>query len=153
MKAKTPYSPLRQQSGFMLLEVLVSILIFSIGVLSIVGLQVASVKQSSAAEHRTDASLLANELIGRMWVSNRTNATLNAQFSTGGTEYAVWLPRVLAALPGAAASAPDVTVQSVPAGIVGGAPSSLVTVSLWWKAPNEPAGDPMHDLTVVTQIK
>ncbi|WP_280154312.1 type IV pilus modification protein PilV [Piscinibacter sp. XHJ-5] len=137
----------------MLLEVLVSILIFSIGVLSIVGLQANSVKQSSSARYRTDASLLANDLIGRMWVTDRTYATLNTNFATSGTEYTSWLPQVQAALPGSAANPPTVTVVSVPAGGVGGTPSSRVTITLSWKAPNEPAADPVHQLTVVTQIK
>lgn len=143
----------RRQSGFMLLEVLVSILIFSIGVLSIVGLQANAIKQSSSAKFRTDASLLANDLIGRMWVTDRSFATLDANFKTSGPEYDNWLANVQAALPGVAANPPTVTVVSVPAGVAGGLPSSLVTVTVSWKAPNEPPSDPPHQLTVVTQIK
>ncbi|CAG0934710.1 hypothetical protein RHDC3_03020 [Rhodocyclaceae bacterium] len=137
----------------MLLEVLVSILIFAIGVLSIVGLQVNSIKQSTAAKYRTDASLLVNEYVSRMWVTNRTFAALNADFSTGGAEYNNWLPSVQALLPGAAANPPTVAIASIPSGVAGGLPSSHVTVTLRWKAPNEPPGDPVHSLTVVTQIK
>lgn len=133
----------RAQSGFMLLEVLVSILIFSIGVLSIVGLQANSIKQSSAAKYRTDASLLANDLIGRMWVSDRSNATLSAAFTPGGDEYARWQSAVENALLGADAHPPTVVVD----------PDNLVTVTVLWKAPNEPPSDPPHQLVVVTKIK
>jgi len=141
-----------KQSGFMLLEVLISILIFSLGVLSLVGLQATSIKQSSQAKYRADASLLANDLIGRMWTSSRAVAALQASFATDGTVYADWLGNVQAALPGAAANPPTVQVVAV-AGGPGTLPSSLVTINLFWKAPNEPAADPVHRLTVVTRLK
>lgn len=133
------------QAGFLLLEVLVSILIFAIGVLSIVGLQVNSVRQSSAAKYRTDASLLANDVIGRMWVTDRSVTALSTNFSTGGPQYNAWLANVEDALPGAAATPPQITFDAAQPG--------LVTVSIFWKAPSEPAGDPAHKLTVVTRIK
>ncbi len=141
------------QSGFMLLEVLVSILIFAIGVLSVVGLQVNSIKQSTASKYRMDATLLADDLIGRMWVTDKTFATLSANFVAGGGEYMNWLPTVQTTLPGAVANPPTIVVASIPAGAPGGAPSSRVTVTIFWKAPNEPPADPVHNFTVVTQIK
>jgi len=55
------------QRGSMLLEALISILIFSIGILGIVGLQANSIKISSDAKYRSDASLLANQYLGSMW--------------------------------------------------------------------------------------
>jgi type IV pilus assembly protein PilV len=140
------------QGGFMLLEVLVAMLVFAFGVLSLVGLQAASMKQSSAAKYRTDASLLANELIGRMWTSQRTFATLDADFSTDGPAYETWKQSVEAALPGAAANPPTVDVESVPAGTPGGPPGSRVTIVIQWKPPNEPADEPVRSLTVVTQF-
>lgn len=151
----TSSSPRRgPQSGFMLLEVLVAILIFAIGVLSLVGLQVASIKESTQAKYRADATLLANDLISRMWVTDRSFATIDAQFDSAGpgAAYTAWLPAVQAALPGSAATPPVVDVVSVAAG-GGGTPSSRVTLTLSWKAPTEPVADPPHNLTVVTQIK
>jgi len=145
-----------QQHGFLLLEVLVALLIFAIGVLSLVGLQAASVKQSGEAKFRADASLLADDLIGRMWVGDRTAAVLAANFEgPDGAGYQAWLPAVRAALPGVGtlAALPVVTVVAVPGGAGGLVPSSLVTVVISWKSPNEPGTDPAHDVTVVTQIK
>ncbi|RZU00522.1 type IV pilus modification protein PilV [Rivibacter subsaxonicus] len=153
---KTSSRPRRRpQSGFMLLEVLVAILIFAIGVLSLVGLQVASIKESTQAKYRADATLLANDLISRMWVTDRSFATIDAQFDSAGpgAAYTAWLPAVQAALPGSAATPPVVTVESVAGGGAAGTPSSRVTLTLSWKAPTEPVADPPHNLTVVTQIK
>jgi type IV pilus assembly protein PilV len=56
----------------MLLEALIAILIFSLGILSLVALQATSIQLTSDAKYRTDATLLANRLIGQMWVSGGT---------------------------------------------------------------------------------
>jgi type IV pilus assembly protein PilV len=59
--------PHTSQSGFMLIEVLVSILIFSIGVLALIGLQARMTTAQTASKIRVDASYLASELIGIIW--------------------------------------------------------------------------------------
>jgi len=56
------------QAGVVLIEVLVGVLVFSIGILAIVGLQAFAVEQVSDAKYRLDASMIANQYIGRMWV-------------------------------------------------------------------------------------
>lgn len=55
------------QQGVVLIEVMVSILIFSIGVLAIVGLQAAMIKNATDAKYRADASYIAQQRIGAMW--------------------------------------------------------------------------------------
>lgn len=70
-----------RQRGVMLIEALLAILIFSIGVLGIIGLQAAATKASADAKYRSEASLLANKIIGRMWASDRTVATIAGSFS------------------------------------------------------------------------
>jgi type IV pilus assembly protein PilV len=67
----------------MLLEALIAILIFSVGILGIVGMQASTIKASRDAKFRADAGLLANELIGQMWVGNRDGATLQTNFQGG----------------------------------------------------------------------
>ncbi|MGE4050365.1 MAG: hypothetical protein AB7F38_04815 [Piscinibacter sp.] len=140
------------QTGVMLLEALVAILVFALGVLAVVGLQTVSIKQSSDAKYRADAVLLANELIGQMWVTDRSFATLNGQFTPGGAAYQAWFDRITNnnMLPGVADNPPDVQVAAVGAAVP---PSNRVTVTLSWKAPNEPAGDPVRSVTVVAEMK
>ncbi len=147
----------KNQSGVMLLESLIAILIFSVGILGIVGMQASTIKASRDAKFRADAGLLANELIGQMWVGNRDGATLQGNFQTGGAIYAPWAARVAAALPGAGATAFPPLVTVTP-GVVGPPQtSSTVTVAVRWQAPNEqptplnPAGT-VHSYQVVVQI-
>ncbi|SIR39795.1 type IV pilus assembly protein PilV [Pseudacidovorax sp. RU35E] len=58
--------PLRQR-GVALIEVLVAILIFSIAILGLVALQAQAISLSLEADYRSRASLLADELAGKMW--------------------------------------------------------------------------------------
>ena len=60
-------TPQRRQAGFTLIEGLVAILIFSLGVLALIGLQVNSVRQSSNAKYRSDAALHLLHRIGGGW--------------------------------------------------------------------------------------
>lgn len=56
----------RDQSGVMLLEAMIAILIFSLGVLGVVAMQAMAVSASRDAKYRADAALLADELLGKM---------------------------------------------------------------------------------------
>ena len=91
---KRPASKQATQTGVMLLEAMVAILIFSLGVLSVIQLQAVSIKQASGAEYRSMAALLANDLISRMWASDKTAATLQTNFGSSGTSYSQWLATV-----------------------------------------------------------
>jgi type IV pilus assembly protein PilV len=57
---------LKSQSGFSLIEVLISMIIIAIGLLGLSGLQLASLKGTTNAHSRNVASMLAMELSERM---------------------------------------------------------------------------------------
>ncbi|RZL33202.1 MAG: type IV pilus modification protein PilV [Rubrivivax sp.] len=158
-------TPRRAQAGVLLLEVLIALLIFSLGVLGLVGLQASAVKQSGQAKYRADATLLANDLIGQMWISNRTFESLSVDFTStgaGGAKYNAWKARVNAALPGSGDAPPVVAlarIQPLPA-IVAGVqqagtqlPTTRVTITMRWKAPGEAAGEPAHNFVLVNEIR
>ncbi len=56
----------KRQSGFTLIEVLVSVLILSIGLIGVAGLQAVSLKNNQSAFMRSQASALAYDLADRM---------------------------------------------------------------------------------------
>src|SRR5687768_7914847 len=116
MKMHLPFYRQRN-AGSTLIEALCGIMIFSIGVLALIGLQMTSIKQVSQSKFRSDASLMANDLIGQMWVSNRSAATLQTNFnSPGGAAYSAWKDRVSGLLPGVATYPPTVSVAAVAGG-------------------------------------
>ncbi len=55
------------QRGVVLIEALVAILIFSVGILAIVGLQANMIKNTAEAKYRSEASYIAQARIGQMW--------------------------------------------------------------------------------------
>lgn len=67
--------PKSSQQGVVLLEALIAILIFSMGVLAIVGLQAAMIKNTVDSEFRTDASYIAQQRIGLMWTDTANLAS------------------------------------------------------------------------------
>ncbi|MFZ4537509.1 type IV pilus modification PilV family protein [Propionivibrio sp.] len=156
--SKTIIHPVRQ-TGSVLLESLIAILIFSMGILALVSMQAVAVNASSDAKYRSDATLLANELIGRMWVSDRTLLTLQTNFANPtGTAYQAWAwvgtaagdagtqsaptpGTVLELLPGARAAANLPTVNITDA--------YLVTITVYWQASNDA---PRHKYVTQTQI-
>jgi type IV pilus assembly protein PilV len=147
------------QSGVMLIEALIAILIFSVGILGLVGLQASAVTASTDAKYRSEAALLSNEVIGKMWTSDRTQATLQAAFaSPGGAEYQKWAwagvaaaaqatpakGTVLGTLPGAIVPTIAIVSGGEPA-----TPTSRVTITIFWKSPSDKG---IHKFVAQAQI-
>jgi len=63
----------RAQRGVALIEALISILIFSIGVLGLMGLEARAINFSVDAEDRNRAALFASEVASTLWLSGSGN--------------------------------------------------------------------------------
>ncbi len=81
MLTQTLPRPKSAQQGVVLLEVMIAILIFSMGVLAIVGLQAVMVKNTTDSKYRSDAGYIAQQTIGRMW-ADPANAAGYVQANT-----------------------------------------------------------------------
>ena len=79
------FHPSHRQGGAFLLEALIAILIFSLGVLGIVGLQARSLKAVGDAQYRGEAAFLAQTLAGRMWAHDPTD--VQTYFGSSGTGF------------------------------------------------------------------
>ena len=130
-------SPGRER-GVMLIEALIAILIFSIGILAVVGMQGIAIKNVTESKYRSEAAFLANELIANMW----TDAGNIALYSYPGSSYTrltAWVAKVDASLPGTAAVRPRVTIIPPPPVVppavapIGG----TVQIELFWQLPEE----------------
>ena len=120
----------RRQQGMMLIEALVGILIFSFGILAMMGLQAISIKNTIEAKYRTEASFVANKIIGEMWTEcGKTCTTLSTYDTTSGTSpnMVAWRNEVAALLPGVVVggtNSPTIQVAG-----------NTVTVTVYWKIP------------------
>ncbi len=125
MIKQIPPSLKSPQQGVVIIEALIAILIFSIGVLGIVGMQANMVRNTSDSKYRTDASNEAQKYIGALWVSptNRPPDPSNFSLSLANT------------------SLPAGTITVTRNGV-------FYTVSIGWK---EPGGD-LHSFTTTASI-
>jgi type IV pilus assembly protein PilV len=117
----------QRQRGATLLEALIGILIFSIGILALVGMQALAIKHMSDAKYRSDAAYFASEIIGQMWVNR---ASLGSYDYAGGgsppAAIASWVASVQNGLPGITAADNQPTIAVV---------GTTVTVTIFWKLP------------------
>lgn len=109
------------QKGSILLEGMISIMIFSFGLLGIAGYQAAMIKQTSNIQYRLQASLLVSSAMGEM----EANPTLVSCYKATCPDAQPWFDKV-AKLPGATAHPP--LIEAVGNG-------TAITVS--WALPKE----------------
>lgn len=79
----------KSQHGIVLLESLIAILIFSMGILSLVGLQAAMIQNTADARYRAEASFIAQQRLGEMW----TDPGNLANYVEDGTDISHLLPQ------------------------------------------------------------
>lgn len=63
------FKPLRSQAGTVMLESLLALVIFSVGILGLISLQAAQIRAQSENKYRIDASLAASRLLTQMWAN------------------------------------------------------------------------------------
>lgn len=140
----------------MLLEALIGILLFSLGILAVVGMQANAIQGVTQAKFRSDASFLADQVVGQIW-ANRNNAATYAYNGSGNPPTALqgWVQQVQARLPGATTTPPTVTVTPT---VYAGPPAYTayqISVSVFWQMPDEynrSPRPPAHSVTVNTLI-
>lgn len=120
--------------GISMIEVLVVLVLFSFGLIGVVGLQAKAVQNSVSAEDSNRAAMLANEIASAMWTNQSVIIT----------------PAALTAWNTAVA---DPTGRGLPNGqgtvTVAG---NLATITVTWRAPHEPAGTVHTYLTHVQLV-
>ena len=146
----------------MLLEALISIAIFSIGVLGLIGLQAAAIKNADDARQRAVAAFYGNQLISRMWADDRANLADYAHQPNGtmcdplsadpfggaasaNVNVTAWLAALRTELNGLTSAAVASSLQQITV-----CPANIVTVTLCWKNPQEVV---YHCYTTAAQIR
>jgi type IV pilus assembly protein PilV len=166
------FLPVRsREKGVMLIEALIAILIFSIGILAVVGMQSVAIKNVTESKHRSEAAFLAEELLSQMWMdqnitlvpvqANTSNVTVaNYNYPGSGAVPArltKWVGRVNAKLPGSTQPGvmPKVTITNPTTWGTPPTPSgATVKIEVFWQLPEEASlGLPPHNHTVIASIQ
>jgi type IV pilus assembly protein PilV len=125
----------RTQGGIALLECLMALLIFSVGLLGLLGLEARVMNISVDSENRGRAALLASEIASQMWLNNTV--------TPGTADYTALLARV---------------TDQTQGGLPGGIPPSVVPVAgttnaaditITWQETSDPAATPS---TLTTRV-
>jgi len=134
-------SPARQ-CGFALMDALVSIAIFGLGITGMAGLQATLLAQNTQSSFRVQAAAYANALVG---IALADTANLGCYADASGCHSTVasamltsWKAEVAAGLPGAADTPPQLELGN----------DGTFTVRLFWKLPRE---DVTHNYVLMTQ--
>lgn len=116
------------QNGIVLIEALIAILLFSVGVLAITGLQASMIKNTGEAKYRIDASHIAQQQIGKLWADpNNTASYIEPE---PGVDISGLLP-----------AGKRVTLQSP-------TDATQFTIIIRWQQP----GEALHNYTTVATI-
>lgn len=158
--------PLRNtQGGSFLIEALLGILIFSMGILALVGMQASAISAQSDARYRIEAANLADRMADNVWLNVDRSSAANLQTSlaayahmTGGSTCSYtgsasantivtdWVTAVTAAgsgLPGTSAAMQQILIDTTAAGY------NKVTVTICWRAPKATANSRLTTVTYV----
>jgi len=151
----------------MLIEALIAILIFSIGILAVVGMQGLAIKNVTESRSRSDAAFFTSQLLAQMWVdqnispagANTSNITVGNYDYQGGASVpprvSDWVAQVTTGtrrLPGAdqAGVRPKITITNATTA------GATVKIELFWQLPEEASlvpPPPPHTYVVVTAIQ
>jgi type IV pilus assembly protein PilV len=122
------HSRRRGEHGFALVEAMVSILIFSFGVLGLIGLEAKSIQYSVDGENRNRAALLASEIASSMWLAGTVTYT--------PAQLAAWNVQV---------NSTTAPLTGLPSGIVTVLPVGVTTnatdITITWQVPSRTTTD------------
>lgn len=130
----------RRAAGFTLVEALVALAVFAIGILGVIASVTNHSRSGLDSRYRTEAAAAADELVAR--IQTAAPAAMVAEYSTGGAALDAWLASRLQA-PGTGLPGGDATVDF---GAVGG-DGRTVRIEIRWTQPREAVRDAAGEKT------
>ena len=157
------------QGGFFLIEALIALLIFSLGILGMVGMGGAAIAAQSDAQYRTEAANYAGEIAAQIALNaNRADLATSlpeyahqpvdggyCTFGGSASSQAIvtnWVDRVSSTvpgspgLPGATTTSQQIQVDVSPTG------HNKLTITVCWQPPSTSAFAPMRRHTLITYV-
>ncbi len=147
---------MKAEGGFFLIEALIALLIFTLGILGMIGMGATAVGAQSDARYRSDAAALADEIAGHIQLNADRSTLVNLQASlncfqhqpggancvftgapSGDAALLAVLNKVvtvgpgLPGLPGTNAATQQILINTTPAGF------NRVQITICWQAPTD----------------
>jgi type IV pilus assembly protein PilV len=129
-----------RQGGMTMIEVLVAVVLLTIGLVGLLGLLATVTKNSSDAQDRNRAAMLANELAAAMWANNSVNVTTGPLL----TAYNEWLITANSANAAGKAKGLNLVAQACvvcppTTALPVGSTAQAATITIQWQAPYKAA--------------
>ena len=167
----------KSQNGMMLIEALIAILIFSLGILGMVAMGSVAIAAQADSQYRTEAANYANEIASQIAIdmsqdgyfaglSNYAHQPANGGYcafggaASGQPIVSAWVNRVAGVtdpklgLPGATLTSQQISVDTTP-----GSGFNRVTITICWQPPSSRTSTfsnmafaPPHQYQLVTYI-
>lgn len=131
------------QRGSSLLEGLLAIVLFSVGLMSLLMLLSVSLVETGNARYRSEASMLASDLIAQMWTGDRSLIELRTRFTDSTSkDYQDWLSSVHSRLPGTSGQTnlPTISIDD----------KRQVKILIRWQAPGDGKTHQLITLATIT---
>lgn len=149
-----------RQRGIVLIDAMIAILIFSVGILGMVSLQGSAIEMTGAANYRINAAMQADQVIAQMWAApdpTQLSTLFQGSGGSGGDDYVAWATSIDCAsstaatncLPSAKAHPPSITVTKQAISSASSNAQYQVTVTVYWQAPSDSS---VHKYVSVTAI-
>ncbi|MGH8460234.1 MAG: type IV pilus modification PilV family protein [Stenotrophobium sp.] len=143
----------RNQSGLTLIDLMVALVLFSVGVLGMIGMQAAMTQTSVVSEQRVIASTLADELVADIQIyGGNVPGTLATDAQN------TWLAKVQNQLPAGTATVTTnpAVATSATAPVIGVLPTATatpttVTITIGWTPPSRTAAGSQSN-QYITQV-
>ena len=131
-----------KQRGETLISALMSILIFSVGIMAVLGLMTTVLIETSNTQYRVKANEIASNTISMMWLGDRSVAKLKENYAQSeGEGYKIFFALVKSSLPGTTIekNKPSIDVDN----------KGLINISIKWQRPSDLQS---HKITMSTFI-
>lgn len=116
----------RKEKGFFVLEVMIAMLVFGVGILGLLHVYTASIANNGDAQNRVTAAYLAQNIIGQMILDK---GNLENYTKGEGEAYEAWKEDVNNSLLGGEDNPPEITIEEVD-GV------KKATIKIYWKTTN-----------------
>ncbi len=148
---------MKAERGFFLIEALIALLIFTLGILGMIGMGATAVGAQSDARYRSDAATLADEIAGYIQLNADRSTLVNLQASLNSFQHqpggancvfngapsgdpglltvlnkVVTVGPGLPGLPGTNAATQQILIDTTPAGF------NRVQITICWQTPTDP---------------
>ena len=122
---------INKKKGIFIIESILALVIFMIGILGIIKYQGETIIATSDSQYRINATFLADSLIGDMWIEQ---ANINSFVDKSSSSYQAWFQQLESSLPGVidgtSDTAPIITVSN---GVDG---AKIINITIKWKQPS-----------------